>query len=133
MASTAAKIYGDLVSAMNTVLDKKLIFLGRPDTISSEMTKFATIEIPATITDVAYGKNKLMLNTTGLITLFVKSKSNGTLNVNAMSDLVDCVIDLFPINGQYCAAARPTPFMKGDDGQGFNYTEIAFHIHTKKL
>lgn len=134
--TTIAKIYSDLVSAMATVLESKYIFLDkRPVTNGGQtpMAKFAVIALPVAISDVAVGKNKMMLHTRGLFSLFVKSKSNGTLNVNAMSDLMESVEALFPISGTYSVAANPRPLIQGDDNNGYHYAEISFEIHTKNL
>ena len=125
-------IYTDLVTALSVVIESKYIFLGgRPDTSSESMNKFAVIELPVGIEDIAVGRKKFSLSTTGVVYLFVKAKSNGTLNVNTTSDFVESVCGVFPVNGDYCEAYNPSVLMKGADEYGYQTVSITFDINTK--
>jgi hypothetical protein len=128
-------IYTDIIDKVKTVVDSKYIFLEtRPDNISNQsaMSKFVVVSLPTAIRDVAAGNHKLLLNTRGLLSLFVRSKSNNTLNVHASSSFEDAVMSLFPISGDKYASVNPVPMMRGSDKNGFHVTEISFEIHSKK-
>lgn len=132
--TTRAKIFDDLVDAIKSVIEPKYIFLGNRPKIDKDnvtMDKFAVIELPTRLRDVAVGKRKFLLETTGIFYLLTKSKTNNTLNVNAASDFEDNVLDLFPISGSYIAAVHPVTIMNKVDEYGYQVTSIMFEIHTK--
>ena len=129
-----ARLYSDLVDKVKTVIDERYIYpSNRPNVGKNDQTmkNFIVIDLPDNIVDIAAGKPRLMLVTTGIISVFVKAKSDNTLKVNETSDLIDEVLDLFPISGEYCAAVNPVPLMRGSDGYGYQFTDIKFEIHTK--
>ena len=132
--TTRAKMFDDLTNALKGVIESKYIFLGNRPKIDKDnvtMDKFAVIEMPTRVIDVAIGKRKFLLETTGVFYLFTKSKSNNTLNVNAASDYEEAVIELFPISGSYIAAVNPVTIMNTVDEYGYQVTSIMFEIHTK--
>jgi hypothetical protein len=132
--SVIASIYTDLVTSMKTVVGAKYIFLkDRPKTKDedSPMAKFAVIDLPIGIDDYVIGNKKTMLTTSGVFYLFVQSRNNGTLDVNATGDFADDVVALFPIKGECCSAANPVVRMTGNDGQGFQVVTISFDLLTK--
>lgn len=127
-------IHTDLVNAVSSVISSSLVFPGgRPSVAESDkpMSKFLVIELPAAIKDYAFGNKKFMLTTTGVFYLYSKAKSNGTLNLNAMSDFVSSIEDLFPINGDYCSATSPRILMNGADRHGYQVVTISFDLQTK--
>lgn len=126
-------IYEDLVNALKTVIDEKYIFSDRPNVNGGDrpMAKFIIVDLPVSIRDIAVGNRGFMYNTRGLFSVFVKSKSNNTLQVGNMSSLVEDVMNLFPVSGSKCVAANPVPLMRGSDKNGYHFTEISFEIHTK--
>lgn len=129
-----AAIYSDLVTALSGVIEAKYIFPGgRPKTATdpSTMNKFIAIELPVSIEDIAAGNKKFVLSTTGVFYLFIKSKTNGTLNLNATSDFVSSVESLFPIVGDYCGASSPRVLMTGADEYGYQVITITFDLQTK--
>lgn len=134
--TTIAKIYEDLYNAVSNVESGLSVFLGERPTFSRSgepLNKFAVIELPVAIRDIAFGKNKFMLYTTGVIYLFTKAKNDNTLNVNAYSDFAESVVDLFPISGTYCVASNPEVQGRGADGNGYQVVTITFDLHTKSL
>ena len=134
--ATIAKIFGDLVTALKDVVGEENIFLGDRPTFSkddSKINRFIVIDLPDSIRDVAIGKHNLMFHTMGILSLFDKSKTDGTLRVNSMSELIDSVINLYPISGEHCVAANPIPLMRGKDGYGYQVTEVSFVLHTKVI
>lgn len=129
-----ALIYTDIVTALSQVIENKYIFLGRPDTSmngDSPMNKFAVVELPVSIRDIAHGKKKFVLNTTGVLFLFTKGKNNNTLNLGPTSDFIEDVINLFPYTGAVCSISNPDVLMRGADKYGYQVTSISFDLQTK--
>ena len=133
--STIAKMYNDLVNAMDGIVERKYIFPGgRPDIKEADletMTKYIIIELPVSIDDMAAGNHKFHLTTTGVLYLLSKAKKNRTFNVNALSDFTEEVTDRFPICGEYIAATNPTVLMSGTDEYGYQLVTVTFDIHNK--
>ena len=126
-------IYTDLVLALAQVIEVKHIYLGgRPDAIQkdSKIGQFVAIELPVAIEDIAHGNRKFVLNTTGVIYVFVKSKKDNTFDINS-TQLVDDIVELFPLNGDVCGAANPNVLMRGNDGYGYQVITITFDLQTK--
>ena len=133
--STIAKMYNDLVNALDGIVEKKYIFLGgRPDIKDADletMKKYIVIELPVNIEDIAFGKNKFHLVTTGVMFLISEAKKNRTLNVNSLSDFTEEVTDRFPVSGEYIAATNPSVLMRGMDEYGYQIVTVTFDVHTK--
>lgn len=132
--STIARIYDDLVTACKTVVESKYIFTGgRPNNImtDSDVAKFIVIDLPVSIEDIAFGNKKFVLDTTGVIYLFVKSKKDSTLNINATSDFIEEVFNLFPVRGAVCGAANPKVLTRGADEYGYQVVTVTFDLQTK--
>lgn len=133
--STIAKIFDDLVNAMDGIVERKFIFTGgRPDIKEADLEKmdrYIVIELPANIDDLAIGNHKFHLTTIGVLYLISKAKKNRTLNVNSLSDFIEEVIDKFPIRGEYIAASNPSPLITGTDEFGYQIATVTFDVHTK--
>ena len=133
--STIAKMYDDLINALDGIVERNLIFPGgRPDIKEPDlekMPKYIVVELPVNIEDYAAGNNKYLLTTTGVVYLFSKAKKNRTFNVNALSDFTEAVTDKFPISGEYIAAANPTVLMSGTDEFGYQLVTVSFDVHSK--
>lgn len=133
--TTIAKMYDDLVNALDGIAERKYIFPGgRPDIKEADletMKKYIVVELPVSISDMAVGSNKFHLTTKGVFYLLSKSKKNKTFNVNTLSDFTEEVTDRFPIRGEYIAATNPTVLMNGMDEYGYQLVTIAFDVHTK--
>lgn len=132
--STIYKIYSDLVNAVKTIVGVKYVFLkDRPNTKDEDlpMSKFVVIDLPTPINDAVIGGNRTLLQTSGVIYAFTQSRSNNTLDVNAMGELVDSIVNLFPIDAMYVVATNPRVMMRGSDGQGFQVTTITFDLRCK--
>lgn len=132
--STISLIYSDLVTALKGIIETKYIFTGgRPNTITkdSEIAKFVVVDLPVAVEDIAFGKKKFVLNTTGVMYLFVKSKKDTTINLNATSDFIEQVVDLFPIRGDVSGAANPEVLMRGADEYGYQVVTITFDLQTR--
>jgi len=133
--STVAKMYNDLVNALDGIVERKYIFLGgRPDIKEADlesMKKYIVIELPVSIEDMDAGNNKFHLITTGVFYLISEAKKNRTFNVNALSDFTEEVTDKFPIKGEYIAATNPTVNMRGLDEYGYQIVIVTFDVHNK--
>ena len=97
-------VYSDLVSAVNGI--GKKTYLDRPKSVTEEL---------------GYGT----------FSVFCKAKTDATINIGSQSELTQKVLDLFPINGKYITASRPRVLMQGEDGYGYQVTQITFSLHTK--
>lgn len=132
---TIAKMYNDLVNALEGVVSRQYIFVGgRPDIKEASlqtMKKYAVIELPVGISDMAAGYNKFHLTTTGVMYLFTSAKKDRTFNVNTLSAFTEEVLDLFPIGGEYIVASNPTVLMNGTDEYGYQLVTVSFDLHNK--
>jgi hypothetical protein len=122
-------IYEDLVKAVKGIGVKT--FLDRPKNGQSDLANFVVINIPTEIRGRVKGKISVMANSYGTFSVYCKAKTDSTLNVNAQGSLVDLVLDLFPINGEHITATEPRFLMQGEDGYGYQVTQITFKLRTK--
>ena len=131
--TTIAKMYDDLVNTLEGVVERKFIFPGgRPDIKEADlekMSKYIVVELPVQVSDMAFGKHKFHLTTTGVFYLLSRAKKNKTFNVNTLSDFTENVTDLFPIRGNYITATNPTVIMNGMDEFGYQLVTVTFDIH----
>ena len=133
--TTIAKMYEDLVNALDGIVERSHIFTGgRPDIKEPDletMKKYIVIELPVGIEDMVVGKHKFHLTTTGVFFLISAAKKNRTFNVNSLSDFTEEVTDLFPIRGDYIAATNPTILLRGMDEFGYQIVTVTFDVHNK--
>lgn len=132
--TTIAKMYNDLVNAIDGVVERKYIFPQRPDIKEADletMNKYVVVELPVRISDMAVGNHKFHLTTTGVFYLISKAKKNRSFNVNTLSDFTEEVTDKFPIRGEYITATNPIVLTSGVDEFGYQIVTITFDIHTK--
>ena len=122
-------VYQDLVGAVNGI--GKKTFLDRPKTGTEDLANFIVIDIPTEIKGMVKGNFGVMADSYGTFSVFCKAKSDATLNIGTQSDLTQKVLDLFPINGKHITASKPTVLMQGEDGYGYQVTQISFKIRTK--
>ena len=123
------RIFDDIVSAAKKT--GKPVFLERPKTLKSETTQFVVVSLPAQVYGLVKGGLDFRSGSNGLISVFCKAKTDGTMNVNAQSSLVQQVLDLFPIVGDTVEASNPAILMQGADGFGYQVTQITFKLRTK--
>ena len=122
-------IYQDLVTAAKGIGEG--VFLDRPKSGDKDLAKFVVVNVPTTIHNRVKGNLGVMAGCFGLYSVFCKAKTNATLNIGAQSDMVQSILDLFPINGEHISAVEPTVLMRGEDGYGYQVTQISFKIRTK--
>lgn len=124
------KVFNDLVNAAKKT--GKPVYLERPKSLKSEVTQFVVVSLPAQIYGMVKGGLGFRSGSNGLISVFCKAKTDGTMNVNAQSNLVQQVLDLFPIVGDAVEASNPAILMQGSDGYGYQVTQITFKLRTIK-
>ena len=132
--SVLYNIYADLVKAMETIVPTKNVFLqDRPNVKdgSLPMSQFVVVTLPATIRDYVIGNRRTYLTTTGIAYVFTQSRKNATLDLEPMGGIVDSIVDLFPISGEYCVASNPSVLMSGSDGNGYQVSTIAFDLRCR--
>lgn len=122
-------IYGDLVEAVNGIGTR--IFLDRPKRTSEELSSFIVVDVPTELRGRIAGESDVMVSCYGTFTVFCKAKTDRTLNIVAQSAIVQQVLDVFPIQGSHIIATHPTILMQGEDGHGFQVTQITFKLRTK--
>ena len=133
--TTIAKMYNDLVNAVDGIVERKYIFVGgRPDIKEAElekMKKYIVVELPVGIEDAVVGNHKFHLTTSGVFYLISEAKKNRTFNINALSDFTEEVTDKFPICGEYIVATNPSVLMSGMDEFGYQIVTVSFDVHNK--
>lgn len=122
-------IYSDLVSAVNGI--GKKTYLDRPKSVTEELANFIVVDIPTEIRGMVKGSVDFKADCYGTFSVFCKAKTDATINIGSQSELTQKVLDLFPINGKYITASRPRVLMQGEDGYGYQVTQITFSLHTK--
>lgn len=124
-------IYDDLVKAVDGI--GKKTFLGRPKTVSGELVNFIVIQPMTTLQGRVAGKRDVMVDCYGIIDIYSKAKTDGTLNVSTHTTLVQKVLDKFdpPYNGDNIVASNPKELLTGDDKNGYQVTKLTLRIRTK--
>lgn len=122
-------IYNDLVNAVKGI--GKKTFLDRPKSESNELVNFIVIDLPTEIKGRLKGNADVTSEGYGVFSVFCQAKTDRTLNITAQSELIQKVLDVFPINGEHITATKPTVLMQGEDGYGYQVTQITFKLRTK--
>lgn len=122
-------IFNDLATVVSGIA--KNVYLDRPKTTDKEITDFIVVDLPTVIHNRVKGDMSVMASCYGVYYIFVKSKTDGTPNMDKQTYLTEQVMNAFPINGQHITASEPTILMKGDDGFGYHVTTITFKLRTK--
>jgi hypothetical protein len=122
-------IYNDLSNAVKGI--GKKTFFGRPEPVGSDVANFIAIEIPTEIRSRIAGSFDMSVDCYATFDVYCKAKTDRTLNIGTQTDLVQKVLDVFPINGKCVTAANPTILMQGYDETGYQVTKISFKLRTK--
>lgn len=122
-------IYDDLSNAVKGI--GKKTFFGRPEPVGLDIANFIAIDIPTEIRSRIAGSFDMSVDCYATFDVYCKAKNDRTLNVGAQTDLVQKVLDVFPINGKCVTASKPNVLMQGFDETGYQVTEISFRIRTK--
>lgn len=125
-------MYKDLYEAVDALADKT--YMGRrPKQTPEEVKTFIVVEIPTNIRNLVAGDITRTPYCYGTMTVFCKANSDGTLDVNKQTNIIQKVLDKFPIAGEHISATRPNVMMDGEDGYGYQATVITFAIRGKKF
>jgi len=122
-------VYSDLVDAVNGI--GKKTFLDRPKRTEVELANFVVVDLPTELRGRVKGRFDFTADCYGTISVFCKAKTDGTPNIAMQSELTQQVLDVFPINGKHITASHPGVLMQGEDGHGYQVTQITFKLRTK--
>lgn len=122
------RMFADLTSAVSGIADK--VSLSRPKTIADPVNSIISVELPSSLTSVFAGSTDMSLETFGVFNIYVKAKTDGTMNVGTQTAISEKVKKLFPIKGNVLVATRPEEHYMGFDGFGFHVTQVMFKIRT---
>lgn len=122
-------IYMDLTESVRGIGSKT--FLDRPKSSKEELANFIVVDLPTELRGMVKGRMEVMADCYGTFSVFCKAKTDSTVNIVAQGDLTQEILDLFPINGKYVTATNPRVLMQGDDGYGYQVTQISFRLRTK--
>lgn len=122
-------IYDDLVAAVKGI--GKKTYLDRPKNGNEELANFVVVDISTELRGRVKGDFNFTVDSYGTISVFCKAKTDSTLNISIQSELTQKVLDVFPINGKHITASHPSVLMQGEDGYGYQVTEITFRLRTK--
>lgn len=124
------RIYEDLVNAVSAL--GKPVYLGRPKNLKEEVAAFIVVNLPTQLRTTVHGGFGSFTECFGTFAVFAKAKPDGTMNVNAQTELAQSVIDLFPIVGAHIDAVEPSVLVQDSDGYGYFVTMITYKVRTKK-
>lgn len=133
MSSTLFNICNSLTSAARKtgISEEHIHLLTRPKLFDTGVSEFVVIGLPSRLYRDVKGNDDFLVSTNGVFTIGVRSKSNGTPNIKAQTDLVQRFMNLFPISDDYISATKPQILLKGNDEAGYQITSIMFDIRTK--
>ena len=122
------RIFADLTTAVSGIADK--VSLGRPKTLAESVNTLISVELPNAMQGVFAGDPEMSLETFGVFNVYVKAKTDGTMNVGAQTSITEKLTKLFPIKGEVSVSTKPEARFMGYDGYGFHVTQIMFMIRT---
>lgn len=117
-----------MTTAVKGIADK--VSLGRPKTIADSVNTIISVELPATLEGRYAGLRDMSIETIGTFKVFVRSKPDGTMNVNSLTSISDKLMKLFPIKGEVSISTKPSEHFLGFDGYGFHVSQIMFDLRT---
>lgn len=125
-----------MYEAVKGICDK-VFLLDRPESTSDELNSFIVLSLPSAIRnnemDDAGESNDY--STTAWFEVYVRDKVSAkninAVDINALSEKVQKVKTLFPINAKHCVIYDPDELMTDSDGKQFHLTYIRAKIRTK--
>lgn len=125
-------MYEELILFVATFIEIDYIFVGnRPDKVENKMKEFVVVDIPVEVKDMVVGNTNFSLNTTGLIHVFTKAKSDATLDQVTLYRLVDKIKKGFPLSAEHITATKPRLLPDGYDENGFHIATLSFRLRSK--
>ena len=130
--TTIYQVFTALVTAIQEKTDETNIYLmNRPDIADDNAKSFVVVDLPLQIYRNLVGTGDSLATTQGRITLFVKSRTDGTPNINAITQKMDALVKLFPLDTDIAAFTNARETMGGKDDYGYQYMIIRFKIRIK--
>ena len=130
--TTIYQVFTALVNAIQKKTDEKNIYLmNRPDIADDEAKSFVVVDLPLQIYRNVVGEGDSLATTQGRITLFVKSRTDGTPNIKAMTQKVATLVGMFPLDTDSAAFTNARETLGGKDDYGYQYMIIRFKIRIK--
>lgn len=129
---TIYQVFTALVNAIQEKTDETNIYLmNRPDIADDKAKSFVVIDLPLQIYRNVVGEGDSLATTQGRITLFVKSRTDGTPNINAMTQKLATLVGMFPLDTDIAAFTNARETLGGKDDYGYQYMIIRFKIRIK--
>lgn len=130
--TTIYQVFTALVNAIQEKTDEKNIYLmNRPDIADDNAKSFVVVDLPLQIYRNVVGEGDSLSTTQGRITLFVKSRTDGTPNINAMTQKLATLVGMFPLDTDIAAFTNARETLGGKDDYGYQYMIIRFKIRIK--
>ena len=130
--TTIYQVFTALVNAIQKKTDEKNIYLmNRPDIADDKAKSFVVVDLPLQIYRNVVGEGDSLATTQGRITLFVKSRTDGTPNINAMTQKLATLVGMFPLDTDIAAFTNARETLGGKDDYGYQYMIIRFKIRIK--
>lgn len=129
-------ILQDMYAAVKGICDK-VFLLDRPESTSDELNSFIVISLPSAIrnNEMDDAGESDDYSTTAWFEVYVRdkvsSKNINAVDINIISEKVQKVKALFPINAEHCVIYDPDELMTDSDGKQFHLTYIRAKIRTK--
>lgn len=126
------KILQAIGKTISPVVEKYYYFT-RPNATSEDMKHFAVIALPTPFRRNLTGYGRNQTQTTGIVYVFSKAKTNNTPNIGDLTEISEKVEELFPVTGDgFCCTNTDIQYMGADD-YGYQMSRISFDIFIKKV
>lgn len=125
-----------MYKAVKGICDK-VFLLDRPESTSDELNSFIVLSLPSAIrnNEMDDAGESDDYSTTAWFEVYVRdkvsSKNINAVDINALSEKIQKVKALFPINAEHCVIYDPDELMTDSDGKQFHLTYIRAKIRTK--
>ena len=130
--TTIYQVFTALVNAIQEKTDETNIYLmNSPDIADDKAKSFVVVDLPLQIYRNVVGEGDSLATTQGRITLFVKSRTDGTPNINAMTQKLATLVGMFPLDTDIAAFTNARENLGGKDDYGYQYMIIRFKIRIK--
>lgn len=125
-----------MYNAVKGICDK--VFLGdRPESTSDKLDSFIVLSLPSAIVNNQIDDEGEAddYSTTAWFEIFVRDKVSSAninaVNINLLTEKVQKVKSLFPINAEHCVIFSPYEIMTESDGKQFHLTYLRAKVRTK--
>ena len=130
--TTIYQVFTALVTAIQEKTDETNIYImNRPDIADDKAKSFVVVDLPLQIYRNVVGEGDSLATTQGRITLFVKSRTDGTPNINTMTQKLATLVGMFPLDTDIAAFTNARETLGGKDDYGYQYMIIRFKIRIK--